>query len=75
MWRPKPLPPPPLVIGVKGDKALRLAAQYGDWWNVSDAPIDVMRTRMALLDFTHIGGNASPHHQDELIHNRQPEQQ
>ncbi len=47
---PKPVPPPPLVIGVKGDKALRLAAQYGDWWNVSDAPIDVMRTRMALLD-------------------------
>lgn len=47
---PKPDPVPPLVIGVKGDKALRLAAKYGDWWNISDAPIGVMRDRMALLD-------------------------
>jgi alkanesulfonate monooxygenase SsuD/methylene tetrahydromethanopterin reductase-like flavin-dependent oxidoreductase (luciferase family) len=47
---PKPQPVPPICVGVKGDKALAIAAKYGDWWNISDAPIGVFTDRMRLLD-------------------------
>ncbi len=47
---PKPVPVPPIVIGVKGDKALKIAAKYADWWNISDAPIAVFKERSAVLD-------------------------
>lgn len=50
LLEPKPNPVPPICVGVKGDKALRLAARYGDWWNVSDTPLAVYRERCARLD-------------------------
>jgi alkanesulfonate monooxygenase SsuD/methylene tetrahydromethanopterin reductase-like flavin-dependent oxidoreductase (luciferase family) len=33
---PKPDPVPPIVVGGAGDKTIRLAARYADWWNVPD---------------------------------------
>ncbi|HEX2908921.1 MAG TPA: LLM class flavin-dependent oxidoreductase [Phototrophicaceae bacterium] len=33
---PKPDPLPPLIVGGKGSKTMKLAARYADWWNVSD---------------------------------------
>jgi alkanesulfonate monooxygenase SsuD/methylene tetrahydromethanopterin reductase-like flavin-dependent oxidoreductase (luciferase family) len=47
---PKPVPIPPIVIGVRRDKALGIAAKYADWWNVSDAPIAEFKDRLAVLD-------------------------
>jgi alkanesulfonate monooxygenase SsuD/methylene tetrahydromethanopterin reductase-like flavin-dependent oxidoreductase (luciferase family) len=47
---PKPNPVPPICVGVKGDKSLAIAAKYGDWWNISDAPIAVFTDRMRVLD-------------------------
>jgi alkanesulfonate monooxygenase SsuD/methylene tetrahydromethanopterin reductase-like flavin-dependent oxidoreductase (luciferase family) len=48
-FEPKPDPAPPIVIGVAGDRALRIAAQYADWWNLSDAPIDQFKERLGVL--------------------------
>lgn len=47
---PKPTPVPPICIGVKGDRSLKLAAKYADWWNVSDASIGYYKDRLAKLD-------------------------
>ncbi|MBZ0281863.1 MAG: LLM class flavin-dependent oxidoreductase [Anaerolineae bacterium] len=47
---PKPVPVPPICIGVKGDKSLRIAAQYADWWNISDASLAFYQDRMSVLD-------------------------
>lgn len=47
---PKPLPPPPICIGVAGDKALAIAAKHADWWNLSDAGIARYKDRSAMLD-------------------------
>lgn len=47
---PKPDPVPPIVIGVKGDKALGVAAQYADWWNISDVNIAFFKERQVVLD-------------------------
>ncbi len=33
---PKPNPVPPILVGGAGDKTIRLAARYADWWNVPD---------------------------------------
>ncbi len=47
---PKPLPVPPICVGVAGNRALALAAKHADWWNLSDAGIDHYKERMAVLD-------------------------
>lgn len=50
LCEPKPLPPPPICIGVAGDRALVIAARYADWWNLSDADIHRYKERMGVLD-------------------------
>ncbi|MCA0455699.1 MAG: LLM class flavin-dependent oxidoreductase [Chloroflexi bacterium] len=47
---PKPLPPPPICIGVAGDRALAVAAKHADWWNISDVNITKFKERSAVLD-------------------------
>lgn len=47
---PKPVPVPPICVGVKGDNALKIVAKQADWWNVSDVNIRVFKDRSALLD-------------------------
>ncbi len=47
---PKPNPIPTLLIGGGGDKTLRLAARYADWWNTPDASVAFYRERSAALD-------------------------
>lgn len=47
---PKPVPVPPVCVGVKGDNALKIVAKQADWWNVSDVNIRVFKDRSALLD-------------------------
>jgi alkanesulfonate monooxygenase SsuD/methylene tetrahydromethanopterin reductase-like flavin-dependent oxidoreductase (luciferase family) len=47
---PKPDPVPPLVVGGSGDKTLRLAARYADWWNTPDASLEFYRERSLALD-------------------------
>ncbi len=47
---PKPVPVPPICVGVKGDKALAIAAKHADWWNVSDVNIRVFKDRLAVLN-------------------------
>ncbi len=46
---PKPDPVPPIVIGVAGDRALKVAAKYADWWNISDAPFHRFHERWSFL--------------------------
>lgn len=47
---PKPVPVPPICVGVRGDRALAIAAKHADWWNISDANIRVYKERMSVLD-------------------------
>ncbi len=47
---PKPVPVPPICVGVKGDHALAIAAKHADWWNVSDVNIRVYKDRLAVLN-------------------------
>ncbi len=47
---PKPLPPPPICIGVSGDRALAVAAKHADWWNISDVNITKFKQRAAVLE-------------------------
>jgi alkanesulfonate monooxygenase SsuD/methylene tetrahydromethanopterin reductase-like flavin-dependent oxidoreductase (luciferase family) len=46
---PKPNPIPPIVVGGGGNKTMRIAAQYADWWNLPDAPLANYTERMAVL--------------------------
>jgi len=47
---PKPIPVPPICVGVKGDKALKIVAKHADWWNISDVNIREFKERSAVLD-------------------------
>lgn len=49
--RPRPVqrPRPPLLIGAKGPRMLKIAARYADTWNASGTP-EEMRERNRLLD-------------------------
>jgi alkanesulfonate monooxygenase SsuD/methylene tetrahydromethanopterin reductase-like flavin-dependent oxidoreductase (luciferase family) len=47
---PKPVPVPPICIGVAGDKALAVAAKHADWWNISDCDIARFKERSAKLE-------------------------
>jgi len=47
---PKPVPVPPICVGVKGDHALAVAAKHADWWNVSDVNIRTFKDRLAVLN-------------------------
>ena len=42
-------PRPPLVLGAKGPKMLRIAAEYADTWN-SSGSVDEVRARNQILD-------------------------
>jgi len=47
---PRPTPPPPLLIGGSGPKrTLRIVAQYGDWCNLNNAPVDDCRASLEIL--------------------------
>lgn len=46
---PKPDPMIPIIVGGGGKKTMRLAAQYADMWNLSDANITQFTERLAIL--------------------------
>lgn len=47
---PRPNPKPVLMIGGGGEKrTLRIAAKYGDWWNIDYAQTDVFSRKLGLL--------------------------
>ena len=47
---PRPLPPPPLLIGGAGPKrTLRIVAQYADWCNINNASLEDTRTSLDVL--------------------------
>jgi alkanesulfonate monooxygenase SsuD/methylene tetrahydromethanopterin reductase-like flavin-dependent oxidoreductase (luciferase family) len=48
--RPRPDPPPPIMIGGAGEKlTLRVVAKYADWWNLPDAEIERFRHKREVL--------------------------
>lgn len=47
---PKPLPVPPICVGVRGDRALAIVAKHADWWNISDVNVGIFKERGAVLD-------------------------
>lgn len=46
---PKPDPVPPIVVGGGGKTTMKLAAQYADMWNLSDANIHKYMDRLNVL--------------------------
>ncbi len=46
---PKPDPLPPLIVGGGGNKTMRLAARYADWWNISDKNYTIYSGLVATL--------------------------
>ena len=47
---PKPVPMIPIVVGGGGEKTMRVAAQYADMWNLSDAGITRYTERVNILE-------------------------
>ena len=49
--QPKPVPPPPVMIGGAGEKlTLRVVAQHADWWNLIGVPPEVFARKLAVLE-------------------------
>lgn len=49
--RPKPVPPPPLMIGGAGEKLmLRVIAQYADWWNLVGVTAETYARKIEVLE-------------------------
>ena len=48
--QPKPDPPPPLLIGARQPRMLRLAARYADWWNECWRPLAAYRDTVTELE-------------------------
>lgn len=46
---PKPTPPPPILIGAKGEQMLKIVARYADWWNISDASLALYTEKLNVL--------------------------
>jgi alkanesulfonate monooxygenase SsuD/methylene tetrahydromethanopterin reductase-like flavin-dependent oxidoreductase (luciferase family) len=47
---PRPEPPPPIMIGAKRPRMLRVAARHGDWWNPDWIGLDGFRVLNDELD-------------------------
>jgi alkanesulfonate monooxygenase SsuD/methylene tetrahydromethanopterin reductase-like flavin-dependent oxidoreductase (luciferase family) len=47
---PKPSAPPPVLIGARGPRMLRLAARHADWWNFAWQPIAAYADLAGQLD-------------------------
>jgi alkanesulfonate monooxygenase SsuD/methylene tetrahydromethanopterin reductase-like flavin-dependent oxidoreductase (luciferase family) len=48
---PKPLPPPPVMIGGAGEKLmLRVVAQHADWWNLVGVSPETYAHKIAVLE-------------------------
>jgi alkanesulfonate monooxygenase SsuD/methylene tetrahydromethanopterin reductase-like flavin-dependent oxidoreductase (luciferase family) len=47
---PKPLPPPPLMLGGAGEKLmLRVIAQHADWWNLVGVSAETYAHKIGVL--------------------------
>jgi len=47
---PRPVPPPPVMIGGEGEKLmLPLIARRADWWNTGEWDVTIYRTRLDIL--------------------------
>ena len=49
---PKPDPVPPIVVGGAGNKTIRVAARYADWWNVPDHNFTRYADRVKVVQAT-----------------------
>ncbi len=47
--QPKPDPVPSVIVGGGGEKTMRLAVQYADGWNLSDASLEKYTGRLDIL--------------------------
>ena len=47
---PKPDPVPKIMVGGGGKTTMRHAAQYADWWNLSDVLFDEFKERQDILE-------------------------
>jgi alkanesulfonate monooxygenase SsuD/methylene tetrahydromethanopterin reductase-like flavin-dependent oxidoreductase (luciferase family) len=49
--QPKPVPPPPIMIGGAGEKLmLRVIAQYADWWNLVGVTAETYARKIEVLE-------------------------
>ena len=46
---PKPDPIPPIMVGGRGNKMLRITAEHADWWNLPDSNIEHYTERLNVL--------------------------
>jgi alkanesulfonate monooxygenase SsuD/methylene tetrahydromethanopterin reductase-like flavin-dependent oxidoreductase (luciferase family) len=48
---PKPDPPPPVMIGARGEKlSLKVVARHADWWNIQFIDIDAYKHKLGVLE-------------------------
>jgi alkanesulfonate monooxygenase SsuD/methylene tetrahydromethanopterin reductase-like flavin-dependent oxidoreductase (luciferase family) len=48
---PKPDPPPPVMIGARGEKlSLKVVARHADWWNIQFIDTDAYEHKLGVLE-------------------------